>query len=81
MQGLRENGYSIVGEEESPQSSHRGYVSERGDGIVCEIDGIVLVLQKMKGIVRRQITSEARRERMRYRLTLVTPRFSIAGIL
>ena len=48
MQGLRKNGYSVVGEEESSQSSHRRYVSKCDNGIVCEIDGIVLVLQKTK---------------------------------
>ena len=46
---MRENGYSVVGEEESPQSSHQGNVSKRYNGIVCEIDGILLVLQKREG--------------------------------
>ena len=43
---MGKDGYSVVGEEDSPQSSHQGYVPERDNGIVCEIDGIVLVLQK-----------------------------------
>jgi hypothetical protein len=46
---LRKNGYSVVGEKKSPQSSHQGYVSERDNRIVCKINGIVLVLQKQDG--------------------------------
>lgn len=63
--------YSVVGEEERLEAFELRKVAEGDDGIVGEVYGIVLVLV---GLRERVQTRSKRR-------TLVTPRFSMAGIL
>lgn len=45
MDGGRDRGYSVVGEEEGVKAFKKGQISEGDDGIVSEIYGIVLVLE------------------------------------
>ena len=71
MQGGRDSRYPVVGQEKSAESSQKRKVAKCNERVVRKVDGVMLVLLNLSDV---QVESDQRP-------TLVTPRFSIAGIL
>jgi len=71
VQGGRDSRYPVVGQQKGTEPSQKRKVAQCNEGVVRKVNGVMLVLWDLSDV---QVKSDQSP-------TLVTPRFSIAGIL